>query len=153
MTFCKSYFCGMTVIQNVVKFCDLSKCFLCDFDLYPYTILVKCEQTWLIETEGYCKGLIKNLSLTQTLSPMQQLPRYLLNLLILEDIYHYQHSFLYRPRVVHKISSQSVFPAEYGDWILWIGLDLDWILFDLGDWVMLRVIGNCVRLFLVARLC
>ena len=33
-------------------------------------------------------------------------------------------------------------PAENGDWIL----------FDLGDWVMLRVIGNCVRLFLVARL-
>ena len=28
----------------------------------------------------------------------------------------------------------------------------DWILFDLGDWVMLRVIGNCVKLFLVARL-
>ena len=31
-------------------------------------------------------------------------------------------------------------PAENGDWIL----------FDLGDWVMLRVIGNCFRLLQLA---
>ena len=33
---------------------------------------------------------------------------FLPHLLILEDIYHYQSSLLYRPGAVHKISSQSI---------------------------------------------
>ena len=36
------------------------------------------------------------------------------HLLILEDIYHFQSSLLYRPGTVHKISSQSIWEIFKG---------------------------------------